>query len=225
LIELINVCKDYPIQGGNRRILDNVCFTLKRGERLGVLGHNGAGKSTLIRVVGGAEPPTSGRVKRGMSVSWPLAFGGGFHPSLSGADNLRFICRIYNADYRSSVGFVEDFAELGSYFYEPMRTYSSGMRARLAFAISMTIDFDCLLIDEIVAVGDERFKERCQVELFEKRSDRTMIIVSHGQKFIKDNCTRFALLNNGALEEHENFRLCYHEYKKLLQSRQLTPLG
>ncbi len=169
MIRLTNVAKDYPSNYGMRRILHDINLTINPGERIGILGRNGAGKSTLIRLISGAEPPTSGSIERHMSVSWPLAFSGGFQGGLTGADNVRFICRIYGVDYHPRFKFVEEFSELGTYIHEPVSTYSSGMRARLAFAISMTVDFDCYLIDEVMAVGDQRFRDRCQVELFEKR--------------------------------------------------------
>ena len=121
-----------------------------------------------------------------MTVSWPLAFGGAFQTALTGLDNLRCICRIYGATPEDKIAFVEDFSELGSYLREPVRTYSAGMRARLAFALSMVVEFDCFLIDEIVAVGDARFTEKCRVELFENRGDRAMIIVSHDPTYIRD---------------------------------------
>ena len=137
-------------------------------EKVGFLGRNGAGKSTLIRLIGGVEAPTSGEVVRTSSVSWPIAFGGAFQSSLSGMDNLRFIARIYNADVDYVSDYVRDFAELGEYIYEPIKKYSAGMRARLAFALSMAIEFDCFLIDEVIAVGDSRFQEKCKTELLGK---------------------------------------------------------
>jgi len=199
MIRLIDVKKDYHTRRGPVRILDDVHLTIRSGERVGILGRNGAGKSTLIRLVSGAELPTGGTVERGMSVSWPLAFGGAFQGSLTGLDNLRFICRIYGVDPRDKVEFVEDFSELGLYLREPVKSYSSGMLARLAFAISMVIEFDCFLIDEIVAVGDARFHEKCNHELFVKRADRAMIIVSHDPNYIREHCSRAAVLMNGTL--------------------------
>jgi capsular polysaccharide transport system ATP-binding protein len=181
------------------RILRDVHLTVRAGERIGILGRNGAGKSTLIRLIGGAELPTSGIIERGMSVSWPLAFGGAFQGSLTGLDNLRFICRIYGVDPDGKIDFVQEFSELGLYLREPVKTYSSGMRARLAFAISMVINFDCFLIDEIVAVGDARFHEKCNHELFVNRGDRAMIIVSHNADYIREHCSRAAVLVDGEL--------------------------
>ena len=147
----------------------------------------------------GAELPTSGFIKREMSVSWPLAFGGAFQSSLTGRDNLRFICRIYGQTIKDTFEFVENFAELGRYFDEPVKHYSSGMRARLAFAISMVIEFDCFLIDEVVSVGDNRFHEKCHVELFEKRADRAFVIVSHDVEYVKSHCQKVFVLKDGIM--------------------------
>jgi ABC-type polysaccharide/polyol phosphate transport system ATPase subunit len=216
MIRLIDVCKDYPTKAGPRRILDRINLTIQPGERVGILGRNGAGKSTLVRLISGAEPPTLGRIERNMSVSWPLAFSGGFQGSLTGADNVRFICRIYGVDFEPRFEFVKDFSELGIYIDEPVMHYSSGMKARLAFAISMTIDFDCYLIDEVMAVGDSRFRERCRVELFEKRADKAMLIVSHSHRYLKGTCDRFLLFRDGAIEEHDDFEEVYFQYKASL---------
>jgi len=216
MIRLTNVCKDYPTRVGPRRVLDNVNLIIRPGERVGILGRNGAGKSTLIRLISGAEPPTRGTIERNMSVSWPLAFSGGFQGSLTGADNVRFICRIYGVDFEPRFEFVKEFSELGIYINEPVSSYSSGMRARLAFAISMTIDFDCYLMDEVMAVGDSRFRERCRVELFEKRPDKAMLIVSHSHRYLKGTCDRFLLFRDGAIEEHADFEEVYFQYKALL---------
>jgi capsular polysaccharide transport system ATP-binding protein len=216
MIQLTNVSKDYETAAGPRRVLDDISLTINPGERIGILGRNGAGKSTLVRLISGAEPPTTGTIERNMSVSWPLAFTGGFHGSLTGADNLRFICRIYGVDFESRLQFVKDFSELGIYLYEPVVNYSSGMRARLAFAVSMTIDFDCYLIDEVMAVGDQRFRERCRIELFEKRKDKAMLIVSHSHRYLKGNCDRFLLFRDGRIEEHDDFDEVYFQYKDMM---------
>lgn len=204
MIRLYNINKYYPTRGGPVRVLSDVNLTVKPGEHVGIIGRNGAGKSTLIRLISGAELPSSGTVERKMSVSWPLAFGGAFQGSLTGLDNLRFICRVYGVDPADKVDFVQDFSELGIYMYEPVKSYSTGMRARLAFAISMVIEFDCFLIDEVVAVGDARFHERCLIELFEKRADRAKIIVSHNPKYIQKHCTRAAVLTQGKLHDYDD---------------------
>lgn len=199
MIRLEGVNKNYATRNGTVRVFEDLALTVLPGERVGILGRNGAGKSTLIRLISGAELPSSGIVRRTMSVSWPLAFGGAFQGSLTGYDNLRFICRIYDVDADEKVEFVEQFSELGIYLREPVKNYSSGMRARLAFAISMVIEFDCFLIDEIIAVGDARFHEKCNYELFEKRADRAMIIVSHDATYIREHCSRAAVLVDGRL--------------------------
>lgn len=204
MIRLSNINKYYPTRGGPVRVLSDVNLTVRPGEHVGIIGRNGAGKSTLIRLISGAELPSSGTVERKMSVSWPLAFGGAFQGSLTGLDNLRFICRVYGVDPADKVDFVQDFSELGIYMYEPVKSYSTGMRARLAFAISMVIEFDCFLIDEVVAVGDARFHERCLIELFEKRADRAKIIVSHNPKYIQKHCTRAAVLTQGKLYDYDD---------------------
>jgi capsular polysaccharide transport system ATP-binding protein len=153
----------------------------------------------LIRLIAGAERPTSGIIRRGMSVSWPLAFGGAFQANLTGLDNLKFVCRVYGVDYRPLIPFVEEFTELGEYFREPVLHYSHGMLTRLAFALSMAIEFDCFLIDEAMVVGDVRFHERCHVELFHKRRDRAFILVTHDANVIKLYCKNACVLHEGQL--------------------------
>jgi len=199
MIRLVNLCKSYPTSQGPHEIFRNLNLEIARGEKVGILGRNGAGKSTMIRLLSGAEQPTSGHVERHMSVSWPLAFGGAFQSALTGIDNLRFICRIYGIEWRDKIDYVQEFSELGPYLREPLRIYSSGMRARLAFALSMVIEFDCFLIDEVVAVGDARFHEKCHAELFEKRADRSLIIVSHDANYVRDHCSKLCVLSEGEM--------------------------
>ncbi len=215
MIRLDQVGKSYGTRSGARTVLREVCLELARGEKIGILGRNGAGKSTLIRLISGADRPTSGRIERQMKVSWPLAFGGAFQGSLSGLDNFKFICRIYGVDHRDKIEFVQDFAEIGRYFREPVKNYSSGMRSRLAFAVSMAVEFDCFLIDEIIAVGDSRFHDKCRVELFEKRSDRAMIIVSHQSKTIKSHCTRASVLADSRLVNYAGLDAAFEHYESM----------
>jgi capsular polysaccharide transport system ATP-binding protein len=214
MIRLEEVHKSYRTRHGRHHVLNGVDLQIRPGEKLGILGRNGAGKSTLIRLISGAELPTTGNVIRRMSVSWPLAFGGAFQGSLTGLDNVRFVCRVYGADIASVVPFVEDFSELGSYLKEPVKTYSSGMRARLAFAISMAIEFDCFLIDEVIAVGDSRFHEKCQHELFEKRRDRAMLMVSHDATNIREHCDRALVLHDRQLHAFDDIDVAYHFYNQ-----------
>lgn len=199
MIHIEHVTKRYATRHGNVTVLDDVNLTIRPGEKVGILGRNGAGKSTMIRLISGAERPSAGQIRREMSVSWPLAFGGAFQGSLTGLDNLRFICRVYGKSTEDKIAYVQDFSELGRYLREPVKTYSAGMRARLAFAVSMVVEFDCFLIDEIVAVGDSRFHEKCRIELFEKRKDRAMIIVSHDPGYVRAHCDHAAVLVQGKL--------------------------
>lgn len=212
MIIVRDVYKSYPTRSGLKVVLKDVNLDIHPGEKLGILGRNGAGKSTMIRLLSGVENPTRGSVTRQMSVSWPLAFGGAFQTALTGLDNLRFICRVYGVDPESKIPFVEDFSELGRYLREPVGSYSSGMQARLAFAISMTIEFDCFLIDEIIAVGDQRFHDKCHVELFEKRADRSMIFVSHDIGYIQAHCQRAAVLSNAHLTLFDNVAQAHEFY-------------
>lgn len=213
MIHIENVSKHYGTRHGPVTVLDDVNLTIQPGEKVGILGRNGAGKSTIIRLISGAERPSGGRIRRDMTVSWPLAFGGAFQGTLTGLDNLRFICRIYGTTTEDKIAFVQEFSELGRYLREPVKTYSAGMRARLAFAISMVVEFDCFLIDEIVAVGDTRFHEKCRVELFEKRKDRAMIIVSHDPSYIKEHCQHASVLVKGKLTSFDIVDDAFEFYK------------
>lgn len=215
MIVLKKITKRYNTREGSNTVLNGVSLQVKRGEKIGILGRNGSGKSTLIRLISGAERPTSGNITRSMSVSWPLAFGGAFQGSLTGLDNLRFICRVYGTSAESKIDYVQEFSELGKYLREPVKTYSAGMRARLAFAISMVVEFDCFLIDEVISVGDARFHAKCQQELFEKRKDRAMIIVSHEAHNIREHCSRACVINNGILHEFLDIDTAYEYYNSI----------
>ena len=212
MIHIEHVTKRYATRHGNVTVLDDVNLTIRPGEKVGILGRNGAGKSTIIRLISGAERPSAGHIRREMSVSWPLAFGGAFQGTLTGLDNLRFICRVYGKSTEDKIAYVQEFSELGRYLREPVKTYSAGMRARLAFAISMVVEFDCFLIDEVISVGDARFHEKCQRELFEKRHDRAMIMVSHEAHNIREHCTRACVINKGRLYEFPDIDTAYDYY-------------
>lgn len=210
-----NVKKSYKHHGGRKQVLNGVNLIVEPGERIALLGRNGAGKSTLIKLIGGVELPTSGRIVRKMSVSWPLGFTGAFQGSLTGYDNARFIARIYNRDYAHVRGFVEDFTELGRQLRMPVKTYSSGMRARLAFALSLAIEFDCYLIDEIILVGDQNFQRKCQEEMFEKRANRGMIVASHNNEFIKQFCNRAVVIHAGEARVYDEVTDAVDVYNNL----------
>ena len=215
MIRAVGVSKEYRTEGRIHRALSGVSFTVAKGEKLAVLGRNGAGKSTLIRLLGGVELPTSGRIEQSMTTSWPLGLTGGFQGSLTGNDNIRFVARIYNKPVDAIKEYVESFAELGKFLSEPLKTYSLGMRARFAFALSLAIDFDCYLIDEIIAAGDQRFQRRSHEELFEKRSDRSMILASHIVEIVKAYCSRALLLHHGHGSLFEDVDLAVRVYNDL----------
>jgi capsular polysaccharide transport system ATP-binding protein len=214
MLRVVKLTKSYRTRRGPRKVLDQISFELPKGAHLGIIGCNGAGKSTLVRLLAGADEPTSGHIDRGMSVSWPLAFTGAFQSNLTGLDNLKFVCRIHGVDYRPRVAFVEEFTELGRDFREPVHQYSHGMMSRLAFALSMAIEFDCFLIDEAMVVGDARFHHRCHVELFQKRKDRAFILVSHNADVIKMYCSRAAVLHDGRLHQFDDIDEAYDFYSR-----------
>lgn len=222
MLSVQHVSKSYWTRKGRNRVLRDVSFQLERGRHLGILGRNGAGKSTLIRLIAGAEQPTSGTIRRGMSVSWPLAFGGAFQTHLTGLDNLKFVCRIHGIDYRPLIPFVEEFTELGEYFREPVMRYSNGMLTRLAFALSMAIEFDCFLIDEAMVVGDVRFHERCHIELFHKRKDRAFILVTHDANSIKLYCKNACVLHEGRLLSFSTVDEAYDFYLATLAQKPMV---
>ena len=201
MITCKNLCKSYTTGHSRKDVLKGVNLILNRGERVALLGRNGAGKSTLIKQLGGVEFPDSGKIIRKMTNSWPIGFSGGFQGSLTGYDNARFIARIYGSNYSEIREFVEDFTELGSALRMPVKTYSSGMRARLAFALSLAIEFDCYLIDEVILVGDANFQRKCHLELFEKRADRAMVIASHDMHIVNELCDRAIILKDGIAHE------------------------
>jgi capsular polysaccharide transport system ATP-binding protein len=219
MLSVEHVSKVYETRSGPYKVFDDVSFTLQRGRNIGILGRNGAGKSTMIRLISGAERPTTGRIRRGMRVSWPLAFAGAFAGNLTGLDNLKFVCRVYGVDYKPLVPFIEEFTELGMFLREPVMHYSYGMMTRLAFALSMAIEFDCFLIDEAMVVGDARFHERCHYELFEKRKDRAFILVSHDVNAIKKYCENAVVLSDGRLHSFPNVDTAYTYYLDTLAQK------
>ena len=214
-ITLTDIVKEYHTPIGTRRVLDRISFDIRKGEKIAVLGRNGAGKSTLVKILGGVERPTSGHIRRDMTMSWPLTFGGGFETSMSGMDNIRFISRIYNAPLQKTIEFCDDFAELGRQLYLPVRTYSSGMRARLAFALTLAIDFECMLIDEVISVGDQRFHAKCHEELFVKRKHCAMILVSHDINLVKEFCNQALILKDGRGKAFDDIDLAIDIYSSL----------
>jgi capsular polysaccharide transport system ATP-binding protein len=214
MIRLINVTKTYRTNRMRRTVLNDVSAAFDPRHAYGILGLNGAGKSTLLRIIAGSEQPDRGRVHRGASISWPLAFGGGFHSAMTGRENLNFVANVYGVSARYVTEFVVDFAELGAYIDAPVMTYSSGMQARLAFAMSMAIEFDFYLIDEVTAVGDERFTARCTAALLERRQRSGLMLVAHGAGAIRSLCDRGAILKDGKLTLFDDVDTAIETYRK-----------
>lgn len=211
MIELSHIHKAYPLKNGERNIvLNDVNLKIEEGRSIAILGLNGAGKSTLMRIIGGAEAPDSGKVIRTSKVSWPIGFSGCFHGALTGRENLRFVSRIYGADIKAVTEYVEDFAELGKYLDMPVKTYSSGMRSKLAFGLSMAIQFDFYLIDEAFSVGDATFRKKASEEIQKRTSSATLIFVSHSMAAVKQSCVCGAVLYGGELT-------CYPELNDAIQ--------
>jgi capsular polysaccharide transport system ATP-binding protein len=216
MISFEKVRKTYPTKAGRRVILEQLDLNLDTGVNLGILGLNGAGKSTFLRLVSGIELPDRGHIRRQARVSFPLGYSGSFVHNLSGRENVSFIARIYGLDPASLARFVDDFAELGRYFDEPIRTYSSGMRARLGFAVSIGIDFDVYLIDEATAAGDARFAARCETALAERRKNRHFIMVSHQRGELSSYCQAGAVLHNGRLRVFPTLDEAYVAYARIV---------
>ena len=191
------VTKVYKMKGVKKFILDDLSFTFPQDRNLAIMGKNGAGKSTMMRLLAGSEPPTSGHVYRSLRVSWPLGFAGGFNGSMTGLENIRFVSRIYGQNTEEIIEYVMGFAELGPSLRLPIKTYSSGMKARLAFGLSMAINFQVYLIDEITAVGDTTFRRKSQAVFQEKLKSSQIIMISHTQSTIRDYCDCGLLLDNG----------------------------
>lgn len=204
MIELRDVSKSYRTLAGRHTVLKGANASFRDGESIGIVGANGAGKSTLVRLLAGIEKPDNGRVVRHGSISFPLGFSGTFHPSLSARENVRFLARVYGADEHGVIDYVESFAQIGAYFAMPIETYSSGMRAKVAFGACLAIEFDTYLIDEVTAVGDEAFRLRCRAA-FEARADKSdVIMVSHDYGTLRAYCGQGAVLANGCLEVHDD---------------------
>jgi len=199
MIQLDSVFKYYKTGGFTKIVLDHISATFESGRSYGLMGVNGAGKSTMMRLVSGTEMPNSGRIRRTSRVSWPLGFAGGFHPLMTGRENVKFVARVYGQDCRKTLDFVEDFSEIGEYIDVPVKTYSSGMMARLSFGLSMAIEFECYLIDEITAVGDASFQERCRLAFDSRRKNADLIMVSHSMQTIKDYCDCGGVIVDGQL--------------------------
>lgn len=219
MIELIDIEKTYNTRYGVKQVIKPTSLAFYRGASTAVLGLNGAGKSTLLRMIGGVEKPDRGRVTKTVTVSPPLGITNTFNSALSGAENLKFVCRLYNIDIKQAEAFVEDFAELGPYFHEPVRSYSSGMRGRLAFGMSMAVDFQVYLIDEGLSAGDARFRQKSR-DAFERRKSRSDIIMtSHNMNTIRDFCSRALVIDDGVVTPFEDLDAAEEFYMEVVARR------
>jgi len=208
--------KSFWLRGERKVVSDNLNLTLPPGRSLALLGRNGAGKSTLLKMIAGTMRADSGRIVSDGTISWPVGFGGSFHPDLTGAQNVRFIARIYGVDTEGLLAFVEDFAELGKFFQMPVRSYSSGMRSRLTFGASMGIRFDTYLVDEVTAVGDAVFKRKSRAVFVDRMRHSSAIMVSHSMNQIRQFCNAGLVLENGQVQYFEDLEEAIELHQAML---------
>ncbi len=212
MIQFTNVCKSYTNKGMRKDIFKNLNFCFPENKNIAIMGRNGVGKSTLMRLISGAELPDKGRIIRSGKVSWPLGFSGGLNGSMTGIENIKFIARIYGEDTEKMIDYVQEFAELGESLRWPIVTYSSGMKARLSFGISLAINFDCYLIDEITAVGDVNFKKKSELYFKQKLERSQIIMVSHSINTIKTYCNCGVLLTENKFSFYEDLDTLISDY-------------
>jgi len=218
MIVLENATKFYKTKHGKKYILKNVTMTIPSETNIGILGRNGAGKSTLLRMLGGIDFPNSGKIYSDKSFSWPMGLSGGFQGSMTGRQNVKFVCRIFNRseeEIKKVIEFVKDFSELGDYFDMPIKLYSSGMKSRLSFGMSLAFDFDYLLIDETLSVGDKKFKKKSKEALMKKIEHSNVLMVSHSMNDLKNICDAGIVVNDGKITYYENINEAIDEYNKL----------
>ena len=207
MFELRNVTKSYLTPNGRRYVFRNLSLAIPPGKNIGLIGRNGAGKSTLMRLLGGADVPDSGTIITDRSISWPVGLTGGFQGSMTGRDNIKFVCRIYGATgdaMREKIRYVQEFAEIGDWIDEPIKTYSSGMRSRVAFGLSMAFDFDYYLIDEVMSVGDAQFKRKCNEVFQEKLQKSNVVLVTHTMSEVEKLCDVVLLVRNGEIQMYDD---------------------
>jgi len=218
MIEIQNVTKSYRTNTGRSYVFRDLSFTIPADKNVALIGKNGAGKSTLMRLLGGLDTPDKGRIVSTDSISWPVGLTGGFQGSLTGRQNAKFICHVHGANgdaMRQKVSFVEDFAEIGPYFDRPVKTYSSGMRARVAFGLSLAFDFDYYLVDEAMSVGDAHFKKKATAAFKNKINGAKIILVTHGMQQVKELCDYVLLINHGQIFPYEDIHAGIDAYMKL----------
>jgi capsular polysaccharide transport system ATP-binding protein len=217
MIRLENLTKSFWIKGERKVVIDDLSLTLPTGKSLALLGRNGAGKSTLLEIIAGTLPPDSGRVLSDGTISWPVGLAASFHGDLTGAENVRFIARIYGVDTDDLVEFVGAFAELGRSYHMPMRTYSSGMKSRLTFGASMGIRFDTYLVDEVTAVGDQSFKRKSQAIFAERMRSSSAILVNHSMGEVRRFCNAGVVLEGGKAEYFDDLEEAIAVHEEILR--------
>ncbi|RWR10218.1 ABC transporter ATP-binding protein [Paenirhodobacter populi] len=217
MIDFHNVSKSYRLRNGQvRQIMRGLTLSLPRERNVALVGRNGAGKSTTLKLISGNLMPDRGTIIRHGRVSWPMGFSGGMHPALTGRQNARFIARIYGADTDEMADFVADFSELGAFLDMPVQTYSSGMRARLAFGISLAAEFDTYLIDEITEVGDAAFRKKCRDAFRARMQTAQVIVAAHSEATLRSMCDSVLLLDNGVVRWFDDLEEGLREYRKLI---------
>ncbi len=217
MIRLDNVSKTFWVRGEPRVVADGITATFPTGARVGLMGINGAGKSSLLSMIAGTLEPDTGSVVSTGTISWPVGFRGSFHKDLTGAQNIRFIARIYGVDTEELSAFVEDFAELGHQYYQPFRGYSSGMRSRLSFGVSMGIRFDTYLVDEATSVGDAAFKAKSRRVFMDRMQNGGAVYVSHSMNKLRQLCTMGAVLDQGRLYVYDDLEEAIAHHEAILQ--------
>ena len=220
MIELYNVCKTFVLKGRRKVVADNINVVFPNRRAVAILGRNGAGKSSLLKMLAGTMHPDSGEVRSTGYISWPVGFAGSFHPELSGLQNTRFIARVYGVDTDELADFVADFAELGQHFYLPVRSYSSGMKSRLAFGVSMGIRFDTYLVDEVTAVGDASFKKKSEALFSDRLSNSSAVVVTHSMGQVRRLCHHAAVLDKGRLSFYEDIEEAIDVHQQLMKQGQ-----
>ena len=213
MVRLEGLTKTFRTRHGVKIVADGIDFTLPARVSVALLGRNGAGKSTLLNMIAGNVRPDSGRVVSDGTISWPVGFAGSFHRDLTGAQNTRFIARVYGIDTDALLEFVEDFAELGGHFHMPTSSYSSGMRSRLAFGVSMGIHFDTYLVDEVTSVGDAAFRKKSQ-KVFKSRMERSgAVVVTHNMGQVRQFCDAGAVLEEGRLIFYDDLEVAIEHHQ------------
>lgn len=217
MIRFENLTKSFWVRGQRKVVIDNLNLTLPTGKSLALLGRNGAGKSTLLSIIAGVLPTDRGKVVSDGTISWPVGFGGSFHPEMTGRQNVRFVGRVYGVDTAALEIFVQQFAELGEHYHMPVRTYSAGMRARLTFGLSMGIRFDTYLVDEVTAVGDASFNAKSRAIFRERMQHASAIMVTHSMPQVREFCDAGIVLDRGKLQYFDDLEEAIAHHLDLVQ--------